>query len=80
MTVKFQLNRPAVGQLLKSQAMQAELHRRAVRIAAAAGDGHEVEDFVGKNRARSTVRTTTVEAQIAQSAHQNLTRAIEAGR
>lgn len=78
--IRFQLNRAAVRQLLKSEGVQAELHRRALRIAAAAGEGHEVESFVGKNRARETVRTTTVPAAIAESAHQNLTRAIEAGK
>ncbi len=78
--IRFQLNRAAVGQLLKSNEVQADLKRRADRIAAAAGPGHEVEERVGRNRARATVRTTTVEAMIQQAAHQTLSRAIEAGR
>lgn len=80
MTTRFVLNRSAVRQLLRSQPVQAELKRRAEKIAAAAGPDHEVEVFVGKNRARATVRTTTIQAAIEQSAHENLSRAIEAGK
>lgn len=80
MTVRIKINRAGVGELLKSPEMQADLRRRADRIAAAAGPGHEADSHVGRTRARSTVRTTTVEAMIQQAAHQTLSRAIEAGR
>jgi len=79
MTVKFVLNRAGVRELLRGAQMQAEVTRRAEHIAAAAGPGHEVVSSVGRNRARAEVRTTTIEAKIAEAAHQNLTRAIRAG-
>lgn len=79
-TVRFVLNRAGIRQLLRSAEMQAELKRRAERIATAAGPGHEVQVVQGRNRARATVRTTTTEAVIAQEQHQNLTHAIGAGR
>lgn len=78
--VKIQLNRAAVRALLRSAEVQADLRRRAERIAAAAGPGHEVVSYVGKNRARETVHTTTPEAAIAEQVHKNLTNAIKAGR
>lgn len=80
MTLRFKLNRAGVRQLLRSPAMQAEVKRRAQRIATAAGPGHEVQVVQGRNRARATVRTVTDEAKIAQQAHQNLTNSIGAGR
>lgn len=80
MAIKVQLNGAGVRALLKSPAMQADLKRRAERIAAAAGPGHKVETFEGRNRARSSVSTDTLDAMIAEQAHQTLTRAIEAGR
>lgn len=78
--VRVVLNRAAVGALLKSPEIQADLRRRAERIAASAGPGHKVETFVGKNRARASVSTDTDEAKVAQAAHQTLTKAIRAGR
>lgn len=80
MTVKIKLNKPGVRELLRGEEMQADLKRRADKIAAAAGPGNEVETFVGKNRARATVRTATIEARIAEETDQSLTRSIAAGR
>lgn len=79
MSLKFVLNHAGVRELLRSKMVLADMKRRAERIAAVAGPGHEVETFVGRNRARATVRTVTDEAKIAQEAHQNLTHAIRAG-
>lgn len=70
----------AVGRLLKSDAVLSDLTARGARIAAAAGDGHEVEPFVGATRARVTVRTATPAAMVAEARDRALTRALDAGR
>lgn len=77
---RVKLNRKGVRELLRSQEMQADLHRRGQRIANAAGPGHESQSRVGRNRARETVRTTTNEAALAEQHHQRLTNALSAGR
>jgi hypothetical protein len=80
MAVLVKLNHNGVRQLLQSPGVLAELKRRGERIAAAAGPGFEAEGFVGRNRARVTVRTATVEAMVAQAEDDVLTKAIPAGR
>lgn len=80
MTVRIKLNSPGVRELLRSPEVTADLKRRGQRIAAAAGPGHEVETFQGRNRARVTVRTTTDEAALAEQNHKRLTNALGAGR
>lgn len=77
---RFELNHDGVAELLKGVEVQADLLARGERIAAAAGPGHEVESFVGRNRARVTVRTETFEAMAAEAEDRNLTRAFGAGR
>lgn len=52
------LNRRNVGSLLKERKLRDDLERRAHRVAAAAGPGHEVQLYRGRNRWRATVRTT----------------------
>jgi hypothetical protein len=74
------LNRSAVRDLLRSQAIQADIGARARRIAAAAGDGFEVDEGVGRNRARASVRTVSHEGRYAEATQRALTRAIDAGR
>lgn len=74
------LNHSAVRDLLRSPDVMADLQRRGQRIAAAAGPGHEVEAFQGRNRNRVTVRTTTNDAAIAEQAHKTLTNAVKAGK
>lgn len=80
MAVRVDLKSAGVRELLRSPGVAAELKNRAERIRNAAGPGHEVTSFRGSNRARSTVRTTTVEAMISEQRHGTLTRAIGAGR
>lgn len=78
--VKVVVNRQAVRELLKSPEIRADLERRGRRIASAAGAGHEVESFMGRNRVRVTVRTDTFEARYAEATTRDLSRAIDAGR
>jgi hypothetical protein len=78
--VRVVLNRRNIRALLKSEAVRADLERRAENIAAAAGPGHIVDSQIGRNRARAAVITATAEAMRAEATDRNLTRAIDAGR
>lgn len=78
--VRIVLKRRGMRDLLRSFEVQADLERRAENIAAAAGPGHEAESEVGRNRARASVRTDSIEAMHAEATSRNLTRAIDAGR
>lgn len=67
--------------LLRSDGVRADLIARARRVAAAAGPGMEVDtDDEGRNRARVTVWTATIEAMVAEARDRSLTRAIDAAR
>jgi hypothetical protein len=78
--VRIKLNSAGIRQLLRSSEMEADLRRRAERIAATAGEGFEASSMVGPNRARASVITTTYEAMAAEAQERRLTRAIDAGR
>ena len=58
----------------------ADLQSRARRIAAAAGEGMEVDYAVGARRARASVRTASVPARRAEAKNRALSRALDAGR
>lgn len=78
--VRFKLNRPGLLDLLKGEEIQGVLQGMGERVAAAAGPGVESEVWVGKNRARVTVRTATPEAMEREATHRTLTAAINAAR
>lgn len=78
--VRIVLNRRGVRDILRSREVADDLRRRAERIAAAAGPGHEVEVAIGRNRARASVRTATIDAMVAEGTSRTLTRALDAGR
>lgn len=78
--VRIKLTRNGPRQLRKSAGVQADLQRRAQRIAARAGAGMETSSMVGANRARASVITATYEAMRNQATNRALTRAIDAGR
>jgi len=80
MDAKIVMNSAGIQALLKSQEVQDELSARADRIAAAAGDGFEVQTTVGKTRAHSSVNSMTADAWYQEAAHKTLTSAIDAGR
>lgn len=77
---RIELNRAAVRDLLRSEEVAHDLEQRGRRIAAAAGEGHEVQTFRGRNRVRVTVRTATIAAQRREATARSLTKAIDAGR
>jgi hypothetical protein len=78
--IKVEINSAGVRDLLRSPEVMADLERRAQAIAAAAGDGFEVEMYKGRNRYRATVRTATEPARRAEATDRVLTRAIDSGR
>lgn len=79
-SVRIQLRSAGVRELLRSGDVESYLVGRGRAIAAAAGPGHEVQPWVGRNRARVTVRTATYEARKAEAVDHALTKAIGAGR
>lgn len=79
-SVRIDVNRGALRDLLRGDAVQADLKRRADKIAQAAGPGHKVNVNVGANRARAEVVTDTFEARAREATGRSLTRAIDAGR
>lgn len=76
----FTLNRKAIKALLRSDEVEAELRRRAERVAAAAGPGHRVDSGKGPSRARAAVITDTTAARRAEAKHRTLTRALNAAK
>lgn len=62
MSKKFELNYSGVAELMKSPEMIEVLKDKARVIQEAAGDGYEINSFVGKNRANVSVKTKTRKA------------------
>ena len=77
---KTELNHAALREFLRSPTVMAELKRRGDAVAKAAGDGHSVEEYVGKNRDRVTVATETPAAMVAEARDHTLLAALDAGR
>lgn len=80
MAVKIKLTRNGPRELRRLPAVEADLRRRAERIAAAAGPGMEVSSDRGVNRARASVVTATFAAMRREATSRALSRAIDAGR
>jgi hypothetical protein len=80
MAARIKLNKAGVAALLRHPRMQADLDRRARRIAAAAGSGHRVESSPTRLRARSVVVTDTYEARRREATNRSLSAAVDAGR
>lgn len=78
--VIVKMNHSGSRALLRSFEIQADLKWRAERIADAAGPGMEVRVRGGRQRARASVTTSTIEARRAEARDRVLTRAIDAGR
>lgn len=61
--VKFELNRAGVRELMQSQEMLSVCRSYADEIRNRAGDGYEVDTFIGRNRANASVYAATNEAR-----------------
>ena len=77
--VKVKLNSAGVKALLQAPGVEADLLRRARRIAAAAGEGMVAGSEVGRTRARAWVVTATPEAMHAEASTRRLSSAVRAG-
>ncbi len=73
--VRIEFNPTGIAALLKDPAIVADLEARGNAIAAAAGEGHEVQTWIGRNRARVTVRTESIDAIVAEAVDRNLSNA-----
>lgn len=79
--VKVVLDKRAARELMRGQAVAADLTNRGKRIRAAAGaEDHEVQTYIGRNRARVTVRTSTAKGMVRQARDKRLSKALDAGR
>ncbi len=78
--VKIRPNFKGVRRIRTSIEVEAELRRRAERVAAAAGPGHVVDSQRGKTRARAAVITASRQAMVREGRDRNLTRAFNAAR
>lgn len=77
---RVEFKRGAIEEILMSEAVEADLLRRAKAIAQAAGRGFEADSFLGSRRVRASVRTVTPEAMRSEADDLTLTRSIDAGR
>lgn len=77
---RIEIRTGAIREVLKSSPVNAELDRRARRIAAAAGAGYEAVDSTGKNRERSAVIASSYKARVDNARNNTLLRALGAGR
>lgn len=78
--VTVKLNNKGFRELRTSAKVQAEIQRRAERVADAAGDGFEVDNPGTHNRARRTVIPKSAEAGARSADPTVLLRALNAGR
>ena len=77
--ILVKINHHAVGAILKGAAVQADLLRRATRIADTAGDGYEADVEVGWDRAYAVAVTRTTVAMLDEAKNHTLLRALQAG-
>jgi hypothetical protein len=78
--IDIKLFHSGVKDLLKSPEIQAVLRKEADAIAARAGDGYEVDEYVGRNRARASVQTDGSAAARREARDHNLIRALGSSR
>lgn len=60
---KFKLDKAGVGQLLKSEEMQALVSETVSEIQGRCGDGYESNTSIGKTRAHGVVVASTAKAK-----------------
>jgi hypothetical protein len=77
---RVKLNEAAFRELRRSPEVLADLTARGRRIAASAGKGFGVQPWIGRNRARVTVRTETAEARGRDARDHVLLHALDAAR
>lgn len=76
MANKFKLNYSGVGQLMKSEQMQAILSEKANAIQQRCGEGYETDVYVGKTRANAMVKATSFKAKRENMKNNTLLKAV----
>ena len=79
-SMRIEHNSKGFAALMKSNSVMSDIEARGARIAAAAGEGFEVNSTRNRDRSVVFVRTETTEARRAEAEDRALTRAIDAGR
>lgn len=78
--IKVKLKLRGINAVMKSSEVQAEVVRRARRMANAAGEGFEAVIQSGKYTARAVVRTADATGRKRQAEEAVLERSLDAGR
>jgi hypothetical protein len=80
--IRIELDEKGIIELLQSADVEDHMLERAERVADAAGGAPDYEEgsFVGHDRARSFVRTATIEARRDEATNHTLLRAVDAAR
>ena len=78
--VKFEMNKKGIGELLKSKEMTGVLQGVAYQVQGRAGDGYEVDTFVGFDRAHAVVYADTYKAKKDNAENNTLLKALGGGR
>lgn len=73
---KIELNREAVGQLLKSQEMMNVCESLAQRAANSLGTGYTVDTYVGRSRVNASITAATRKARKDNLENNSLLKAI----
>lgn len=78
--MRLEVNGLALTKIMRSAPVLRDLEQRAKRVAEAAGPGMEVDLYVGRRRARASVRTADEHAMRGEAKDRRLTRAFQAAR
>ena len=74
--VEFKLNRQGVRELLTSEEMKSVCESYASSTVSSLGDGYNYDSYIGKNRARATVRASSREAERDNSENNSMLKAV----
>lgn len=74
--VKITLNTQGIGELLKSQEVAASIREEAKKVQARAGDGYELSEKIGNERALCAVVADSIHARRSNAKNNTLLRAI----
>ncbi len=77
--IRFELNRAGVRELLKSKEAETVCLEYANAISARAGDGYEVDTYIGKNRVNASVMAATYKARKDNYENNTLLKALGGG-
>lgn len=78
--VKFKMDKKGIGELLKSKDMTNVLRVYANQVQGRAGDGYDVDTYVGFDRAHAVVYADTYKAKQDNAENNTLLKALGGGR